>query len=89
MATETVQWSISGVAASKSTRNNPPTTGNAEDEKGDLDKSSAINFEQKCKYIYTYIYIFRKTWRRVTRVSCFMSCDTVYAKNSKGFVYFL
>ena len=78
---------ISGVASSKSARNNPPTTGNAEDEKGDLDKSSAINFEQKCKYIY--IYLFRKTRRRVTRVSCFMSCDTVYAKNSKGFVYFL
>ena len=36
---------ISGVAASKSARNNPPMTGNAEDEKGDLDKSSAINFE--------------------------------------------
>ena len=49
---------ISGVVASKSARNNPPTTGNAEDEKGDLDKSSAINFEQKCKYTY----LFRKTF---------------------------
>ena len=49
---------ISGVAASKSARNNPPTTGNAEDEKGDLDKPSAINFERKCKYIYIYTYIF-------------------------------
>ena len=39
---------ISGVAASKSARNNPPTTGNAKDEKGDLGKSSASNFEQKC-----------------------------------------
>ena len=43
------------VAASKNARNNPPTTGNAEDEKSDLDKSSAINFEQKCKYIYIFI----------------------------------
>ena len=38
---------ISGAAASKSARNNPPTTGNSEDEKGDLDKPSAINFEPK------------------------------------------
>ena len=44
----------SGVAASKSARNNPPTTENAEDEKSDLDKSSEINFEQKCKYLYIY-----------------------------------
>ena len=75
---------ISGVAASQSARNNPPTTGNAGDEKGDLEKSSAINFEQKCKYIFI-----SKARRRVKRVSCFTSCDTVYAKNSKGFVYFL
>ena len=44
-----------GVAASKSARNNPPATGNAEDENGDLDKSPAISFEQKCKYIYIFI----------------------------------
>ena len=79
------------VAASKNVRKNEPTTGNAENEKSDLDKSSAINFEQKCKYILCYIYLFRRTRRRVKRVSCFKSCDTVYAKNSKpkGFVYFL
>ena len=45
------------VAVSKNARNNPPTTGNAEDEKSDLDKSSTINFEQKCKYMLHYIFI--------------------------------
>ena len=75
---------ISGVVASKSARNNPPTTGNAEDEKGDLDKSSASNFEQKCKYKYI-------SKDSTARDKCFvlhqfMSCDTVYPKNSKGFV---
>ena len=60
---------ISGVAASKSARNNPQTTGNAEDEKGDLDKSSAINFEQKCKYIYIYIFISKDSTARDT---CFV-----------------
>ena len=74
---------ISGVAPSKSARNNPPTTGNAEDEKGDLDKSSAINFEQKCKYMLYYIFISKDSTAHD------MLCATVYAKNSKGFVYFL
>ena len=57
------------VAASKNVRKNQPTTGNAENEKSDLDKSSAINFEQKCKYILCYIFISKDSTARET---CFL-----------------
>ena len=57
------------VAASKNARKNPPTTGKAEDEKSDLDRSSAINFEQKCKYILYYMFISKDSTARDT---CFV-----------------